>query len=184
MASLEEANKEYIDFISSVRKLKESRKSRVSNSLGVYDAYKWIRKNKWLGIGTSLTEHDFYSNIRSVNKELAKMLIEGQSIKFPCRMGGLELRKHEATYSFKDGKVVTNLPVDWPKTTELWYNDRESYDNKILVRIEEKEIFRIHYNKMKAKYNNKVYYEFIPNRSLKRSLKFPIKDNNVDAFKL
>jgi hypothetical protein len=40
---------------------------KVNNSLGVYDAYKWIRKNKWFNIGRPLKEHEFYSIIRKVN---------------------------------------------------------------------------------------------------------------------
>jgi len=47
----------------------------VLNSLGIYDAYKWIRKNKWLNIGQALTEHQFYTIIRSINKLLAQDLI-------------------------------------------------------------------------------------------------------------
>ena len=31
------------------------------------DAYKWIRKNKWLDIGSPVSEHDFYKIIRGIN---------------------------------------------------------------------------------------------------------------------
>jgi hypothetical protein len=45
------------DFRRKILKLNEPRKHKVRNSLGVYDAYKYIRKNKWFNIGIPLTEH-------------------------------------------------------------------------------------------------------------------------------
>lgn len=57
-------------------------------------------------------------------------------------MGRLELRKYDAKIYLKDNKVVTNLPIDWDKTLRLWYEDKESYDNRTLVRMEEKEVFK------------------------------------------
>ena len=38
-------------------KLKEHRIHKVNKSLGVYDAYKFLRKRKWIDIGQRLTEH-------------------------------------------------------------------------------------------------------------------------------
>ena len=75
-------------------------------------------------------------------------------------MGRLEVRKRSNSIKFKDGKVVTDLPVNWDATLKLWYEDEESYNNKILIREENKETFRIHYNKIKANYNNKSFYQF------------------------
>ena len=98
-------------------------------------------------------------------------------------MGRLELRKYDAKIYLKDNKVVTNLPIDWDKTLRLWYEDKESYDNRTLVRMEEKEVFKIHYNRSKADYNNQTFYEFNPNRELRKELKKRIKDGKLDAFK-
>ena len=115
--------------------LNEHRTHKVSGSLGVYDAYKYIRKNKWFDIGRPLTEHEFYSIIRRVNNYLAEELLKGHDISLPHRMGRLELRKYDAKIYLKDNKVVTNLPIDWDKTLRLWYEDKESYDNRTLVRM-------------------------------------------------
>ena len=38
------------NFRREVLKINKSRVNRIKNSNGVYDAYKWIRKNKWLDI--------------------------------------------------------------------------------------------------------------------------------------
>ena len=65
-------NNDIIQFKNSIKKNKESRFHKITNSFGVYDSYKWIRKNKWLNIGRPVTEHEFYSIIRTMNKELTK----------------------------------------------------------------------------------------------------------------
>ena len=180
----QEENKEWINFKSSIQKLNDTRIHKVNNSLGVYDAYKWIRKNKWLNIGKSLTEHEFYGIIRKVNDYLANELVKGNDIKLPNRMGRLELRKYEARITFDGEKVKTNLPIDWDKTLKLWYEDEESYKNKTLIKMEEKEIFKVYYNKHLADYNNQVFYEFNINRDIKRRLKQRIREGKIDAFRL
>lgn len=173
----------FIEFKRRVRKLTEHRKHKVRNSLGVYDAYKWIRKNKWLDIGKALTEHEFYSIIRDVNNLISAEISLGKEVKLPNRMGSIELRKYDKSIKIgKDGKVVTNLPIDWDSTLKLWYEDEEVYKNKTLLRIDEKEIYKIVYNKEKANYNNRSFYEFSFNKDLKIRLKRNIKEGLVDAL--
>ena len=52
------------------------------------------------------------------------------------------------------------------------------------LQVEEKEIFKVYYNKQLADYNNQVFYEFNVNRELKKRLKQRIKEGKLDAFKL
>jgi len=99
-------------------------------------------------------------------------------------MGTLEVRKRLGTVKIVDGKLVNNLPVDWDTTLKLWAEDEESYKNKTIIRLEEDEIFIINYNKRKAIYNNKMFYQFNVNRKLKQRLKELIKNNEIDAFEL
>lgn len=181
---LEEKDKELSRFVNSIKKVNEHRTHKVNNSLGVYDSYKWIRKNKWLNIGRPLTEHEFYSIIRKVNDYLADSLLHGEDIKLPHRMGRIELRKYNARINFDGNKVKTNLPIDWDRTLKLWYEDEEAYKEKTLVKMEEKEIFKVYYNKQLADYNNQGFYEFNVNRELKKRLKQRIKKGKLDAFKL
>lgn len=185
MENCQEEKKIGLDnFLNSVKKVNDPRTHKVNNSLGVYDAYKWIRKNKWLNIGRCLTEHEFYSIIRKVNDLLAGNFLQGNDINLPHRMGRLELRKYSARISFDGEKVKTNLPVDWNRTLKLWYEDEEAYKNKTLVKVEEKEIFKVYYNKHLADYNNQTFYEFNVNRELKKRLKQRIKEGRLEAFKI
>jgi hypothetical protein len=172
-----------LEFINNIKKVKGPRKHEVSGSNGVYDAYKYIRKNKWFDIGKPISEHDFYTIIRQVNNLLVDELLRGNDVKLPHKLGKLELRKYEKKISFVNGNLRTNLPIDWNTTLRLWAEDPEAYKDKTLVRLEEKEVFKIFYNKSKANYNNKSFYEFEANRDLKRKLKQNIKDGLIDAFK-
>lgn len=170
--------------INKIKKVNQSRKHKINNSLGVYDAYKWIRKNKWLNIGQPITEKQFYSIIRSVNKNVVKDLLLSKDIILPNRMGKLELRKRIPKIDFIDGKIKTNLPVDWNRTLNLWVEDQQAKKDKILIRHESKCIFKVLYNKHNATFNNKSFYTFTLNREVKKELKNKIINNQIDAYLL
>lgn len=166
------------------RVLKRSckRQSKIRKCIGVYDAYKYIRKNKWYNIGRPLTEHEFYSIIRDINQLLAEELSKGNTVTFPYRMGALELRKSKRGASIKNGKLNITYPINWDATLKLWYKYKEAMQNKILIRDENDTVYHIRYNKYKAVYNNKVYYQFAVNRAIKLKLKEHIKEGTVDAI--
>ena len=170
------------EFRKQVLKINGPRVHKVNNSYGVYDIYKYIRKNKWFDIGQPVTEHQFYSIIRGMNNLLADALLHGHDIELPCRMGVIEVRKYDARISIENGKVKTNLPVDWDRTLKLWSEDEEAYKERTLIKMEEKEIFSIFYNRTAANYKNKSFYEFRPNRQLKLMIKRRIKAGKLDAF--
>ena len=172
------------EFRAQVLKLNEPRIHRVSGSLGVYDAYKWVRRNKWLNIGKPISEHDFYSVVRLINNNLADQLVNGTDINLPHRLGRLEVRKNAASITIKDGKVKTNLPIDWDATLKLWFEDEQSYHDKTLVKQDQQEIFRVIYNRSKADYTNKSFYQFDLNRDIKKRLKQQIREGKLDAFTL
>lgn len=172
------------DFRRQVLRVNEPRKHRINNSVGTYDAYKWIRKNKWLDIGQPISEHDFYTIVRHINDYLAECLSNGQDIILPHKLGRLEIRKFGARVELHNGVVKTNLPVDWDKTLKLWFEDEEAYKERTLIKMEEKEIFKVFYNRSRADYENKSFYSFEINRDLKRRLKHNIKSGKIDAFSI
>lgn len=171
------------EFRKKVLKLNGSRHHKINKSLGTYDAYKWLRKNKWLNM-KPISEHDFYAIIRAMNKALARNFLHSGSIKLPERMGEITLRKYPAKITLKNDKVQTNLPIDWDATLNLWSEDKDSYEKRTLIRAEEREIFKVLYDKSKALYNNKSFYTFELNRDIKISLKRQLKNGLLDAFML
>ena len=172
------------EFRRKVLKVDHSRNHKVKNSIGVYDIYKHIRKNKWYDIGQPITEHQFYTIIRQVNNVLADNLLKGNDIVFPNKMGRLEVRKFEPIIRFDDNKLTVRLPIDWDRTLKLWSEDEEAYKERTLVKMEEKEIFKACYNKTRADFPNKGFYQLQINRDLKIALKKKIKLGNFDAFLL
>ena len=172
------------EFRRKVLKVDHSRNHKVKNSIGVYDIYKHIRKNKWYDIGQPITEHQFYTIIREVNNVLADNLLKGNDIVFPNKMGRLEVRKFEPIIRFDDNKLTVRLPIDWDSTLKLWLEDEEAYKERTLVKMEEKEIFKVCYNKTRADFPNKGFYQLQINRDLKIALKKKIKLGNFDAFLL
>lgn len=175
----------YDNFRNRLLNVDKPRKHKIRGSLGVYDAYKYYRKNKPKGHEYVLTESQYFSIIRQVNILLADKLINGDEVTLPYKMGRLELRK-TASYIRLDakGNLITNLPIDWDKTIKLWYEDEQAYKDRTLVKVEEREIFKIYYNRGLANYNNKSYYEFDINRDIKKRLKQRIKEGRIEAMYL
>ena len=171
------------EFRRRILKVNGPRKHKINNSLGVYHMYKFIRKNKWFDIGGPISEHDFYSIIRTINNYLSELLSRGHDINLPCQMGRLEIRKYDAKITLQGDRVITNLPIDWNKTLKLWSEDEDAYKERTLIKMEEKEIFKVYYNRGKANYTNKSFFAFDVNRELKKKLKHRLKEGRLDAFK-
>lgn len=171
-----------IEYKKRTKRVDGPRIHKITGSLGVYQAYKYYRKNRPKEKKYVLTESQYFAIVRQINNLLADELSNGREILFPKRMGTIELRKYNTNIRFDEyGNLKTNLPIDWNKTLELWYNDEESRNNKTLLRQENKEVFKIYYNKYNANYNNKSFYEFRCNKDLKQRLKQNIRYGAIDA---
>lgn len=170
------------EFKKRIKKVNQPREYKVRNSLGVYDGYKYYRKNKPDSKEYVLTESQYFAIIRKINLLLGDELLIGNDVKLPKSMGTIEIRKYDRRVMLgTDGKVHTNLPIDWDKTLKLWYEDGEAFKDKTLIRIDKSEIFKIYYNKELANYNNNSYYELLFNKDLKIRLKQKIKEGRIDA---
>jgi len=178
---MEETFEEYFSKVVK-REGKGVKKFKVSGSWGIYDAYKLLRRHKWLDIGRPLKEHEFYSIIRGVNDCLAREIANGRTIIFPARMGKLELRKFPVGVSIVDGKLRIGYPVDWYATIQLWFNDEEARKEKMLVRNTDDTKYKVLYKKYNANYNNQMFYQFVLNRSIKERLRDNIKKGTVDTI--
>lgn len=171
-----------IEYKKRIKRVDGPRIHKITGSLGVYDSFKNYRKTRPKDKKYVLTESQYFSIVRHINNILADMLSEGKEIELPKRMGTIEIRKFNTNIRFDEyGNLRTTLPIDWNGTLELWYNDEESRNNKTLLRQESKEVFKIYYNKYRANYNNKSFYEFRCNKDLKQRLKQNIKYGSIDA---
>ena len=165
-------------FLSNIKKVKGERKHKIKNSYGIKDYYKYYKETQL----NPLSLKEYTRIFKEINKQLKNLILQGEEITFPCKMGKLEIRKYKGEINFKNGKIKTNLPIDWNATLHLWYEDEEARKNKTLIKMQEEEIYKILYNKSSAQYINKSFYLFNVNRDIKIQLKKLIKDNNLDAF--
>lgn len=165
------------------REGKGIKKFKITNSWGIYDAFKLVRKNGWYDMGRTMYECDFFAIVRKVNKLLAKNIVEGIPVMFPSRMGEVRLRKFQkGVYLNKKGRLINTYPIDWKSTLELWLNDEEARTNKYLVRFESGIVYRMYYSKHTATYTNKSFYEFQPNRFMQRDLSQKIINGEIDTI--
>lgn len=149
------------------RRVHDRRKVTITGSYGVYDVYKWLRKNKWLDIGRPLKEAEFYRIIRRYHELLGEVILSGVSVYLPARMGMIELRRKPRIVSLIDGKVVTNLPIDWNSTINLWYEDEECRNNHVILHKEkEGDMHNLVYSNFESNYPNKSFFEMRFGRTL------------------
>lgn len=172
----------YTEFVDKIVKRRSKKNFKVTNSWGVYDSYKAIRKHKWYDIGRPLTEHEFYKIIREVNNLLAEELAIGKEIIFPCRMGKLEIRKRPVGVSLVRGELKNTYPIAWENTIRLWFEDEEAKNKKTLVRKEVKDVYYVKYNKFRANYENQSFYEFKLNRFVKLALNKNVNKGKIDTL--
>lgn len=170
------------EFIKNVKKLHSKKKFLVTNSYGTEEVWRWLKKNKWLSVKQYVTTTDFGAIIKSVDKAIVDKLLTGSCVHLPHKMGRLELSKTKRKVKIEDGKITTNLPVDWPKTLQYWYEDKEARENKTLLWCEWDYIFNINYYKYKESFINSVFYKFTPARSFKNKMIEKIKNNELETF--
>ena len=171
---------EFQEFVNNIAR-RGKKNFQVTNSFGVYDCYKYIRKNKWYNIGRPLTEHEFYTIIRSINNLQAEAIAKGETVYLPYSMGKIEVRKFERHVGIRDGKLFIGYPVDWNKTLRLWYEDEEAHKNKTLIRHEDKYTYKIKYDSYSAKYGNKIFYTFVVHNKLKKAFSKNVKKGVIDS---
>lgn len=174
---------EFSEFINDLKNVRGNRHHKINNSYGVYDYYKYYRKNKPKDKEFTLTENEYYTIIRRMNSLLGEALVNGEEAWFPCKMGRLEIRRYKIEPRLSnEGKLIYKAPIDWDATLKLWYEDKEAMKNKILIKIESKDSFRVMYNKVKATYSNKSVFMFNLNRDLKKKISQAAKEGRIDGF--
>lgn len=131
----------------------------VSHSWGVYDYFKYYRKNKPKDKKYVMKEGVFYRVIRMVNQLLADDLVKNHYLELPYQMGEIKIYQEKTKSFFKDGKIRTNRVVDWYNTLELWYNDDEMRKEKRLIYRDLPIKPRFRYDKTKAFFANRAFYE-------------------------
>ena len=100
-------------------------------------------------------------------------------------MGTLEIRKYKISPRIdEDGNLVFEAPIDWDRTLKLWHEDRQAYLDKVLIKVENREVFKTIYNRTRAVYENKSFYLFTLNEGIQKKIRNKIREGRMDAFEL
>lgn len=155
------------------------------NKFGMEDYYKFFKENY---PEIKVSKQKFNDIISAYNEQLADYIIENLSHTLPFRLGKIEILKDKRKVYIDEntGKVRNTFPVDWKATNELWDNDPEAKEKKILIRYKNLHtggyVFRIHYNVRTALFKAKTVYKFKPVRSFARALSSRINDYSKDKY--
>lgn len=171
---------DFESFRRDILKIHSSHKFELTKSIGNRYIYRWLKRHNV--IGDDVTEAMFGKIIKNVHKHFIEELMEYKSIKFPYKMGELEIIKLNPKFKVINGKLSNNYCVDWKSTLELWHSDKQSKNNKTIIKFDRQRIFRIKYNKRNSDFENKVYIKFLPLRRIRALLRNKINDNNFDTY--
>jgi len=120
------------------------------------------------------------------NEYVDEMLFSNTEMKLPFHTGMISVRKYEQKVKVVDGKIVSNLPINWNATLKLWDSDEEAKTSKKLVKFINKDrlIYKYAFFKSYAKFKNKYFYWFKPTRTNKIKLANAIRNNKIEVYNL
>ena len=170
------------EFSTKIRKAATNKEFEITDSSTSKKFWRWLKKNKWLNLGQSITEKEAGLIIKGINLYYKECLLNGKDVRLPHRMGGISVRKIKNEVKFKNGKLLIPYHINWKDTLDMWFEDEEARQEKVLIRYEVPYLFKIYYNFSIGVFENKRFYMFKPARSLKLSLKNKIKTEEFDAL--
>ena len=147
----------------------DTRVHKIISHYGTNDYYKYYRET-----GGTLSRKDFGKVLREFNLKIAEEILNGYIYKMPQRMGTLAVSRKKEFVGLKEGKPITNRPIDFKSTLEMWEANPEAKAMGKLVRFLNKHtdgwIYKVAYNKFTANYKGKSVYSLQVNRWIKRAL--------------
>lgn len=173
---------DFNEFAIKIKKANIPKKHEIRNSYGTIHAYRYYLKQCTKSKTTPIDEKLFRKIINYINSRLVKSLFHGEDIIFPYRLGSLKLRKANPKSYFDKGKLKITYPIDWGSTLKLWNQDEESYKDKVLVRHQDRDVYKLYYSKTSAYFKNMYYITFRPSRSIKSEIRKRVENNDMEAF--
>jgi len=72
-----------------IKKVKEKRRTKIKNCIGVIEGYHWLKKNKQIGIKQNISKHQYRRIIRECNKDFIETLLNKGIVSIPYGLGKL-----------------------------------------------------------------------------------------------
>lgn len=159
--------------------LKPHRNHKIKSDYGLVDYYKYYKSN-----GGKLSHKEFRNILSDFNEGLYPIICSfNYEYKMPKRLGTISVIQRNTYVKLdKEGNLKTNKPINYKATLDLWETNPELQEQRIVVRHDQPNAFKIKFGIGYANFKNKVVYTFTANRGLKQYLKNVIlEDKNFKA---
>lgn len=163
----------------------DQRNHKIKSDYGVHDYYKYYNSN----YKNRVTNYNRYTHILcDINQSFAdKFSNEGYEIKFPKRMGMMCISKVKGKVWLDDnGKIMTNRPINYKATKDLWAKDPNAKLNKVLIRHENQHTdgykYNIFYRRSTSNCKNRSVYSLHPNRKLARKFAKSLISGKINSI--
>lgn len=151
---------------------------------GMRDYYNFYRKNYPFKVTAQV--------YNQVNSELNKFVVNevvdtAKEFVLPHRMGFIGISKTKRGVKLmSDNTVINTSPIDWKSTNELWKNDEEAKEKKIIIRYKNTHtggyVYRVRYCKYNATFKNKTAMIFSAARDFNRAIAKRINDYSKEKY--
>ena len=139
------------------------------------DSYKSYKKSTVNPVGIKL----YLEIAQGFIKFLMNLVLEGNEIVLPARLGTLAVFGRVQKLKIEDGKVK-GLSPNWAKTKELWKISEDAKNRKQLVynsnEHSDNRRYKFLWSKRRSVVENKILYTLIMTRENKRNLAKRIKE--------
>jgi hypothetical protein len=161
---------------------------KIPTHYGMKDYFKYYKEHD----GVVQDRLLFHKIVSELNQGIVDLIIhEGIDFTPATLQFTFCIRKSKKVPRIKDGKFINPSPIDWKTTNQLWLDDEEAREKKIIIKFlnnhTSKYVFRIKALKTGNTYINKKLYRFKAVRDFSRTLGQRILDpnqENFNAFKL
>jgi len=162
----------------------EKRNHKVMSDFGIADYYNFYKND---GKKKRLPRLKYSEILLDCLSSFTDLVIDtGYTWRLPSGFGKVYISKRPTSTTFIDGKLVTNRPIDYRASKDLWAVNEAANKARTVVYFEnfhtEGYIFYLKYSKVGACYKNKSVYKLQVNRQKKRRLAQNIKKGKLDAL--
>lgn len=122
--------------------------------------------------------------INSILDKMVDKLLKYGIVRLGGGLGAIELiKKPTGVYKRKDGTFFANYYINWDKTYELRYNDKEAEEKKLFYHeLWTTPSFRVKYRRAEAAVKNSQFLQFKTAPKLRKKLTQYIRENKTDAL--
>lgn len=163
--------------------IKPRTQGKINADFGMAQYYKYYKSNS----KNPVDKQKFIKVVEEFNKQIVDLIINENLEYKPVKLQlTFCVRKVVKQPRIKDGKLVSYSPIDWKTTKNIWANNPEAAERKLIIRFQNnhssKKVFNIKAMKYGNTYLNKKYYRFKACRSFQRLLAKRIFNENLDPF--